>query len=291
MHTPFRPHIWLISARAKAQLLLEHRIPHRDMVHAKTSLSLATEALDALYHREVACHSLCHFWYMGHLPQALLVWQFYSSQIPLKMKIGAMRLCEKFCRKPEEATICHASPYAPPFVHLPFFPTHARHKTRLLPQLPTQAWPLVTLTRHASNCLSKIKKNCNTKCPLHSTLCPHGRPCFMVADGRGLGGKKIALQGGGGGGMNAHFPNPPPLLGRRVGTIVTECQRGWYFCLRVVPCTVTGLHTSLTPHVGPEEYTPGSIAEIAVRMRAGRRGKGGDSFRDQTSLPRAVCNM
>ena len=36
----------------------------------------------------------------------------------------------------------------------------------------------------------------------------------------------------GGGDMNAHFPTPP-LLGRRAGTIVTECQRGWYFCLRV----------------------------------------------------------
>ena len=45
------------------------------------------------------------------------------------------------------------------------------------------------------------------------------------------GGKKIALRGGGGD-MNAHFPNPP-LLGRRAGTIDTECQRGWYFCLRV----------------------------------------------------------
>ena len=35
-------------------------------------------------------------------------------------------------------------------------------------------------------------------------------------DGQGLGGKKIALQGGDG--TEAHLPNPPlPLLGRRAG--------------------------------------------------------------------------
>ena len=31
------------------------------------------------------------------------------------------------------------------------------------------------------------------------------------------GGKKIGLRGGDG--TEAHFPNPPPLLGRRAGTI------------------------------------------------------------------------
>ena len=39
------------------------------------------------------------------------------------------------------------------------------------------------------------------------------------------GGKKVGLHGGDG--TEAHFPNPPPLLGRRAGTI-SRLTRGDY---------------------------------------------------------------